>query len=462
MPGPTILGVPRRAARIIGALTLVGAVYPFLLWGPDPVMTTDTVAYQQAAGDLFTLRLFPFRTVGYPLLLAVTGSTQELSPALLVVQLAAWLAVVWMIAALAQRLRLSEGVTIGLAVVVISPPVLARATIGLTEASCAFFVTLCVLCLVRWTERRRPVDAFVAGLAIAVAGLIRPTYQALGVIIAIAVMLWGRRTGAEQRNTRRAAALIVSSTVVLIGGMTLIYGLQFGYWGPSPIVGWNLTTKTAPFIQELSPDTPARALLIERRDASLAEEPAGGGLRFVWGNVSDVVTELAGDPEFGPSNRDYAAASRTMLAMNLRLIAANPDRYAESVAEASGRYVLPSGERLPPGRWALYAFGLVHGLVLIAFVGQALGGGAVLAARRLGATVAGPFASAPPRRMWLIAMGVIVYTAVVSVAVDVGDPRFRAPTDPLILLVTAGGSAAVWAAFRARPRGADRGGSDRA
>ncbi len=49
---------------------------------------------------------------------------------------------------------------------------------------------------------------------------------------------------------------------------------------------------------------------------------------------------------------------------------------------------------------------------------------------------------------WWIALAIVVYTAVVSVTVDMGEPRYRTPTDPLILLVIFEGAYMTFEALR--------------
>jgi hypothetical protein len=71
-------------------------------------------------------------------------------------------------------------------------------------------------------------------------------------------------------------------------------------------------------------------------------------------------------------------------------------------------------------------------------------------ARRLGAEITGPFATDEARRVWLTGVALIAYTAIVSTTIEMGNPRYRTPTDPLILLVVAGGLWTVWTPLRVR------------
>lgn len=448
------LGVPGNVAIWVAPLMLLGVLYSISLWGMRPLArTTDTDYYQLLARDLTTLRIFPFRTIGYPLMLAITGSQHHLTQALFIVQLLFHLCVIWMTLALAQRFSLPRLPMIALAVVLLSPPLMVKVSDGLTEASCEFFVTLSVLGFVRWAERFRAGDALLAGFAIAIASLIRPTFMLLGILMSLAAMAWLWPKG--RARAMRSAALLAAGSVLVLGGTTVLNGVHFGYWGPSPLAGWDLSTKTAPFIEFLPNSEPAKPYLVEWRDEDLATYPGGQGLNYIWnrGHVMELVARLHGDPSSGwtgMSNRWYSAASNHLLWMNLRLMAAQPAKYAASVATATSNYVLPSDTGIATDTSPAFrmAFVLAHFAFMAVFIAQLFGVCGLLLARRLGARVRGPIDLPRAVRTWWPATVVIFYTGLVSTWLSVGLPRFRTPTDPLILLLVFGGTYATMTALR--------------
>ena len=436
-----VLGVPKATAGWLGLLLGTGALYFTTLWGTTPAYVSDTQAYQYLASRLAALQIdqLPYRTIGYPIILVLTGSTDHLTPMLYVVQLAFHLSVVWMIVALAQRFALPRVASLLLAVTLMSPPIMQKVTMGLTETSCEFFVVLTVLFFVRWAERRRASDAVLAGFAVAIAGLIRPTYQVFGLFMALAALIWlWRRAG--PRKAMLSAVFLATGTMLLIGGVTVFYAFKFGYLGPSPMIGWHLTNKTSLFIEHLPDSELAKASLVEARNATFALDPKHQGADYVWPIMDELAAKLG---------MTRAQASSHMLLLNLRLIAARPGDYLASVFTAAAGYVLPSTSGIADDRGAPgLGFLLLHLASLFAFILQLFGMGGLSLVRRLGVSVRGPFNRPAARVTWWFTLALVAYTAGVSVMTEIGDPRLRTPTDPLILLVAFGGIYMIGIALR--------------
>ncbi len=450
----TVLGVPRRIAVWVIVLMALGSIACVALWGTTPRETPDTLSYQYGVFELRdalvepSLDLLPYRTLGYPAILALTGSQDHLTSALFFVQLLSHLATTWIILALARRFALPSPALLALALVLLSPPMMQRVTVGGTEASCELLVTLTALFLVRWTERGKRSDALLAGSSIAAAAFVRPTYQLFGVLMAVAVLGWLSRKGSRRRAVR-SSGLLVAGSVVLIGGMIVLNAARFGYVGFSPLLGWNLSTKTAGFVEHLPDDEPAKPILLQARNEALAENPKGMAQMYVWPVMRDLQEEL---------HMDRAEISNHMLMLNLRLIALHPGQYLASVATASASYILPStgGEVADYGpsttRDFPPAFLVAHFGFVLAFFVQLVGVTGLFLARRIGASVKGPFSVRAAISTWCISLSLVVYTAMVSVTTDVGYPRVRIPTDPLILLLTFGGIYMIAAALRSRSK----------
>ncbi|MEX0834150.1 MAG: glycosyltransferase family 39 protein [Actinomycetota bacterium] len=438
----TTLGVPPRVAVWVAILMVVGSLLCIALWGTTPRVQVDTSSYQGAAQRLSELDLDTlfYRSLGYPAILVLTGSEEQLTPILFVVQLAFHLCTVWVIIALAQRFELPHLGSIGLAFVLLSPPVIERVTFGLSETSCALFVALTAMFLVRWMERRKARDALLAGISIAIAAFMRPNFQFYGVLTAVAVLVWLWRKG-HRREALRSAGLLILGSAVLIGGMTLFNTVRFGYPGFSPLTGWLLSTKTTLLIDHLSNDEPAKPFLIAARERALETNPRGGPM-YALQAIDQLETDL---------HMDRATLSQYMLALNLRLIRHHPGEYSASVVTDAGRYILPTtgGTSADFGtRGFSLWFLLAHFGLLLAFFVQLVGVIGLHIARRLGASIAGPFSNNSAIQTWWIALSLVVYCAVTTITIVYTSPRHRVPTDPLILLLIFGGAYLLFVAFR--------------
>jgi hypothetical protein len=201
----------------------------------------------------------------------------------------------------------------------------------------------------------------------------------------------------------------------------------------SPLLPWHLSGKTALFVEELPADyEPMRSFLVAERDRLLAEDPEHSAATFAFDNRTEL-EELT-----GRSGRDL---ERYVLEMDLELIVHNPFDYVQSVTQASARYVQLDAQ--PAGFGGHDALGwlmtLLHGLVAMAVVAVALLLPGVALVRGI-----------DRRAAFLLVTVVVVtlYTAVVSVLLETGSARLRAPTDPLIVLAAIVGFHVLRAARR--------------
>lgn len=428
-------------------LGLSALLYP-LWWGIHPTMRVDTPSYQEVArafGHGWGSSLHE-RTPGYPLILWLTGSTRSLTVALTVVQFICHGAAVWMTLALLQRFNPPRWVSVTVAVALMSPPLTEKAFTGLTEAVTEVLRVAAVVGFVRWREADHRGWAVASGLALGAAAMVRPTYQVFAVLVA-AVLVWRdrRNRGSSRRLSPWAGgAAVAMGTVVLVGSLVSFNLARFDYPGMTPLTGVHLSTRTALFVEQLPADEPARPILIKARNDNLISDSTHSAGMYMWATRKQLGDAL---------DLQGAALDRYLVRLNLRLIATNPFEYLLGAARAGVLYVAPAtSDRVSAGSGVgRLVIGVVHLVVLAGFVVQAVGMVGLALARRLGAAVAGPFSQAAPMRVWLVSNAVIFYTGVISTFFEVGDPRLRTPTDPLILLVVVGGLWTLHQAVRGAP-----------
>ena len=427
-----------RRHRIALILLAIAAVYGFV-WSDAPWIVSDSAGYLTSAADWLDLRVDTLhdRTPGYPLLLLLTGAGETPGRLLVAVQLALTVACILLLVRLLRAAGVGRTLVacfIGLAVL---PPRFAPAGYVLTECWTQFLLVAGVFSGARWFEDGRTRWLLACGLAAGLAALTRPTYALLAVVgLWVWVLLAPRRVG-RRPSMGVAAACMLVPTLVMVGGLCLHNLRLFGFPGPSPLFGFNLSTRTLRVLERL-PDEEAtlREVLIRNRDRDLVERNGTHeGTMFIWGAREEL--EAA-------TGLTRAELSRRLMHLNLLLIRKAPLEYGVEVGHAMVTYWFPwlpeaanFGSRAMQMLWSLLHFGATA--LFFAVVGLAAAIAVLLARvgwmRRWiaeGLEPAGLAAIAGA----VFALATIFYTMIVSCAVEIGTPRYRGPTDLLILFVT--------------------------
>lgn len=404
-----------QAERAVVATVLATSFGYFLLWGGTTRPMGDSPAYRLAA-EVVTggWTQLTDRSPGFPLVLWATGAVHGESPLLFVVQLVMHAVAILLVVDLGRRVEVPRALRWALVVLLLAPPVVMKAAYSGSEATTELLVVAVVWCLYRWFEAPSTRLLVTLGAVLAGVALVRPTFQLL--VVPIGALVWWRARG--ERPARAVAALGLP-VVALLGVVVLYNGARFGSPALTPLLPWHLSAKTALFVEEL-PDRyePARSHLVEVRDRLLVEDPEHVAATYAFASRAELV-ELT-----GRSGRDL---DRWVLGMDLELIAHNPFGYLESVTQASARYVQLDAQPAGFGGSSLagWLLSLVHAVVALAVVGVAVLVPGVALARGI-----------DRRRAFLLAavVAIVLYTAGVSVLLETGSARLRAPTDPLIVL----------------------------
>jgi hypothetical protein len=444
--------------RIRGSLSLWPVLVELLLilgafcfysryWSHAPLTVNDTPSYQAVARDLtqhHALTRLYGRPPGYPLLLALTGSVEQPTRALYHVQLALYLLSVILLLRVARKAGAPGWTTVVFCVTALLPPYVEPAAYALTEAPTTF---LLVLALWSMAGIGTPLACLLGGCAGGLAGLFRPTYLLLGVVLASLLYM----------RARKAALLALAGCILVVTPLVLYNGLRFGWATPTPYFGWNLSTRTVHFLERL-PDSPLKRYLIKVRDTCVQEGGRGAAPMYIWHADRDSLSALSGKSGF--------QLDKYMTRMNLGLIAAAPFNYEAEVeasiaafwkphsgdltnfsssdelpgyASTASRGVEPSGRQ---SRYLQWIWQLLQALVLCAFVLQAV---AIIGSWLV--------SDAPPRNRaifaWLIGSVMVLYTMLVSCLLDIGDPRYRSPVDGIVLATALIGFT-IWTSERRR------------
>lgn len=429
--------MPRAIALIFAAAFAFYAV----AWRHAPVQDGDSPQYLEVARDLadFRIETLHDRTPGYPLLLAITGSTQAPTRTLFYVSLVLHFASVWLLALVLRASGLPPKWLLAFCAVLALPPFAEAAGYVMTENLAQFSLVAGLSSLVLWVRRGSVPALVAAALAFAFGALTRPAYQALAVALAALLLVPALVRGAALTYDRaiRTGAALVAGSLLALGSYAYLNHVKFGYFGLTPSLGFHLSTKTMPFVERL-PDEYAvvREIFIRERDAQLVKR--GGphtGTQTIW-SVRSELAAATGLPK--------AELSSYLVKMNLALVRRAPLEYLQEVARSMATYWFPSTGPLASMSSSLlrWAWGLLHAALLIVLVVEAALLVA-LAALRLSERMAGlqrrlvpPIAATPTQTLaFALAGGIVFYTMILSCVIDIGEPRQRRTTDALFVFM---------------------------
>lgn len=433
-----LLGLPPRLAIALGGgLLLVCAIYGSL-WRDAPLLLGDSDQYLEVARDLADLRLDSLhdRPPAYPLLLVATGSVERPTRALFYVSMVFHVVSLWLLLVALDTLGVSRPLLLAFTGILLLPPYMERTGYVLTESLSELTLAAALAGIVLWYVGRGVGWLVLASLAVGFAALVRPTYQALAPAIAVTLLFFAGVGRCDVKRIARACAAIVILGSGIVLGYCAFNAERFGFFGITPLIGFNLSSRTVTVIERL-PDSygAVREELIRARDKSLIK-PGGShtGLQYIF-SVRPRLAEITG---LSP-----VELSRYMVRLNLLLIRSAPATYFVQVSHAVGSYWNASttslatfGSRPLQLLWMLLHFAVLTlaGLQLVMVAGPSiLRLWAERGPRRLDRWSAMFAIPAPAGLAYLLSTMVIAYTMVISCAVDVGDPRHRTPTDPLIV-----------------------------
>jgi len=450
-PGRSVAGLSWRTAAVYLVLFVAALGTYSILWQNTPFIDGDSAQYQEVAKDLTDVRLDSLhdRTIGYPLLLVLTGSAERATPSLLAVSLLLHLASIWLMALVLQAAGVGRRWLLVFGCLLLLPPFVEPAAWIMTENLAQFTLVAGFACLVLGFTPSRIALLSVSALAFGYAGLTRPVYQALafalsGVLLVLPpAFRWAAFT---YRDVARAACVLVAGSVFVLGGMSSVNYMKLDHFGVVPSIGFHLCTKTMSFVERL-PDEygVAREILVRGRDAELVKRGSvHTGTQTIWG----VRSELS-----AATGLSKTELSSYLLRMNLELIRRAPLEYLQEVARSMAGYWFPPATPLASMhssvlRWlwaglhvALTGFFFVQLIVLA-------GVAAFEASKRISGTrdralVPWTSASAAQALSYVLAGAIVFYTMILSCFLDIGDPRQRRPTDVLVVFMCVLG-AHVW------------------
>ncbi len=432
-------------------LMTVGCFY-ILAWNTVPIEVTDSGSYMRIAQDLQDLKLDKrhARVPGYGLLLWLTNSHEQPTRLLFFMQLFMHLTSVFLLTYLLKNLAISKKIIGLFLVLALVPSSVVLTGYVLTETLTQFLIVIGFVFLLLGIYKRQISFIAISSIAFSLSALVRPTNQLVFVAITMTLLAFMYFA----RNYRKIVVWAALSTfffsMLIVGGYVWHNYRTRNNFGLTHLLGFNLSTRTARVVEEL-PDEYAeiREALIRVRDNERVFYRTSGprrpwhnrshnGLLYIWLTLPELrrITNIENGPEL----------SNYMLRLNLLLIRKAPVQYMKEVLMELPIYWLPLTTDLSNFNSKIIQFFWItmHFVVIMLFF--------FFVPIMFGYPV---FLFTLPAKIksrvrlqitnkdtifflsFFIAIAIIIYTMLVSVGADVGNPRHRAPTELLIFFVVA-------------------------
>ena len=444
--------IARHSNILLYLLVFAAALFYILVWDNAPIVTNDSGSYMKVAADLQDLKLdkLPDRTPGYPFLLWLTNSHEHPTRLLFFIQLALHLLSVLLLAYLLNYMAVSKKIIALFSFLSLIPPSVVMSAYVMAEALTQFFLVIGVVFLLLGIDKSKRSLIVISSIALSFSAVVRPTYQLIFVVIFGLLLISLFLVQKARRQLAFATFSTFVFSTIFIGGLILNNYRNFDQFGLTPFFGLGLCTKTARFLERL-PDEYAEVqeTLIKNRDRERVtyrtakprrpwHNSSHNGLYYIWLTQP----ELRKIKNFSSK----AELSTYLLKMNRTLIRQSPLLYLKEVMIALPTYWFPSttnvsnfNSRKIQFLWATIHFGVI--LLFFLIVSILLGCGLLLfnlsaeSRERLRSQIADH--ADLFLLSFLIPISIIVYTMLLSIAVDVGNPRHRAPTDLFIFFTIA-------------------------
>jgi 4-amino-4-deoxy-L-arabinose transferase-like glycosyltransferase len=423
---------------VCAAVLALSAVFYIKVWNEAPVLQSDSHEYIRIADDLvdFKLEEMPGRSIVYPLALRLAGFEGVPGRRLFYLQLVLHYICVVLLGYLLFRSFISQWLTFLFLLLSILPSSIVTSAYVLTESLAQFFLVAGFATLCLWLADGRRHWLLLGGICLALAAVTRPTFLALFPFIAAVLFLLVRIFPPFAKRFAIAALTVFLLTIVFIGAANLSNYRSFGYAGISSKTGLHLSNKTLRYIERLPDEYDnIKEILIKYRDERLTD-PESDHLGYDY--VIRAEKKLCEATGLEP-----AELSKYLTRMNIELIKRAPLLYLQDVGFAMTTYWFPYSTKLSnfDSRFVQMISGALH-FVIIAFF-------FVLSLLFICFAVPILFSQAIVRKNMIrliengrlrfitaaLALAIIIYSAVVSSAFQVGTQRYRTPTDLLIFFV---------------------------
>lgn len=452
-PARTLLGLPYRIGLVyVVIFTLAFGAY-VVLWDNAAVVHQDTIQYFKIGQDWADMRLdtLHMRAPGYAFLLLATAYSPEHNRPLFFVSLLLHFASVWLAAIILHQVGSGSYALLLFGGILSLPLFVEPAAFVMSENLTQFTLSLGFTLLILGVLRQKLLWLGVGALSFGYAGLTRPTYQLLFIVLVGCLFLAAgvfRPTWLKLRQAALVSTILVAGTALVVGGYASLNYSQFGYFGISPMVGIGLSTRTAKVVEQLPGKyEPLRSKLVEIRNRDLIQGRSHASYLYIIRAVPDII-KITGIKEVDKLDR-------YLVEMNLILIRRAPLNYVTEALDGMLVCWAPALSNLFWGAQSAEAqlgWALVWLVIVALFFAQniAIGGWLMLQLTRWWVRretrVPIPVGSSMALSLWvyLVAGAIVFYTVLISGMLSPGGSRLRTPVDFLIILMCVVGAQIWW------------------
>jgi len=223
---------------------LAGIFYAFA-WRDAPYIFTDSHAYFEIAQDLADFRLdqFHVRAPGYPWLMLITGAVSNPTCWLYYTQMILYFAAVFLLILQLRRIGISQVMLWIFIAVCLLPYNMFTSAMIMTEAFSQFLISFAIFGLVLWLSRQTIWGLIGSALCFAYEGITKPSFWIFSLVLALAILLLLPSLKKFSQRILIASGGILIAAILIVGSLCYTNLIEHGYFGVTPLLGFNLTQK---------------------------------------------------------------------------------------------------------------------------------------------------------------------------------------------------------------------------
>ncbi len=409
---------------------LVYAIYS-TLWEDVNMVRPDLPAYLSAAQDISDGQIdnLNIRVPGFPILLLITGSKIQPTVILFYTQLLLYVLAVMALSWMLYKLHVHKLHVLLFSIIAFLPYNIVITTLAMSETLTAFLLVYGFFFLFYWLLKEKYLFLILSALFFGYVAITRPTYQIIGVLFVFIFICSLPILKVYKKKMLYSILAIGMISSIFVGSIIYNNYQKFNFVGVTPLFGFNLSTKTT-FVIDRLPEKYAEVkdILIYYRNKDFLETSDHNARMYIWDAIPDL--EKA-------TGLDLSELSNYMKELNLDLIKRAPQPYMREVGASIASYWLPyvQVESFFGMKILQFIYVLIHFIVF--------GGFFLLLVFMMGLIFVSIFFKNQFQFfekidelyiiVLLIPIAIIFYTMLISTLFEVGNPRYRASTDLLIL-----------------------------
>lgn len=424
---------------IILIFLLCVCFYYFFSYSDAPFFGGDTTQYLEVAEDIkdFHIDKLHYRSIGYPILLALTGSSENPSRLLYFFSLILYFFSIFIISFFLLRLKIKFSLIILFSLSLALPFFVQNSAMVMSENFTSFTLVIGFIFFIKGLLSKNNIFMIFSGLIWGFSALIRPTFQFLIFPILMVIFIYlfiyeeKKLLLTLKKTIQRSAFLLLGFALLILLNCSFNY-IYFNYWGLTPLLGITLSTRTVNFVEDLPEDyKKEREVLIKHRDRSFVRGVSHTALVY----IEDAIPEL-----IDSTGLSFIELSKRFEKINLLLIKKSPMKYLKSVGIAGVSYWFPFvTDLVTKNKIIEYLNIIVWTILVIIFFLQ------FMFVTVLFINLIFPIAFIRndlllflySNKKYVISLlvinAIIFYNFFVTIFLSVGEPRHRSPTDIFII-----------------------------